>query len=144
MRRSEKRCKICGCLDDVREDGICRGCYDARCATAAGMSYGQWIAKHGSNFRRGARQAPAVKTCQLCGQIIPKSIKNRKYCSESCRQRAMYYKKTSPPEFAKRNTCRGCRFHVAGSVRCMNKKAKLYGQRYNGWCEKYERMATDD
>ncbi len=136
------RCKVCGSLDNVREDGICGGCYDLRCATAAGTSYGKWVAQHGNGFRRG--KTSEAKLCQVCGMVIPKTSRSVKYCSAVCSRRARYYRDAvTAPQVKKRNTCRGCRYHVPGSLRCVNTKAKIYGQRYNGSCDLYERMGGD-
>lgn len=47
-----KRCKICKGLHDVRDDGLCGGCYDNRMAGQFGLSYGKYIALYGHNLGR--------------------------------------------------------------------------------------------
>lgn len=53
-----KRCKICKGLGDVRGDGLCGGCYDARMAEQFGMSYGNYISLYGHNLGRRVETAP--------------------------------------------------------------------------------------
>ena len=45
-----KRCRICKGLGDVRGDGLCGGCYDARMAGQFGLSYGRFVALTGTTL----------------------------------------------------------------------------------------------
>lgn len=85
------RCKICGSTNDVRGDGICMGCYAVRQATAAGVSYGKYIAMYGQNFKRGNGYRHQAKICPVCGMVIVTRRRGAKYCSDRCRASASYY-----------------------------------------------------
>lgn len=81
-----KRCKICKGLGDVRADGLCGGCYDARMAAQFGMSYGKYIALYGHNLGRRVDAAPEKRRrCPVCGGLLPITAwKSRVFCSASC------------------------------------------------------------
>lgn len=72
---------------------------DAVAATRAGMSYGQYIAKckppaapavrfpkKKAEPARGQEKRPL---CAICGEPIPSTSKNRKYCGPDCSYAAM-------------------------------------------------------
>ena len=87
-----KRCKICRGSDDVRGDGICRGCYDLRQANLRGMTYGKYIQAFGHNLERpGEEPGKPPKICAVCG--APLSSTRRKYCSRRCTRAAWWRKR---------------------------------------------------
>ena len=81
-----KRCKICKGLGDVRSDGICSCCYDARMAGQFGISYGKFVALYGHNLGRIADTLPEIRRkCPVCGRALPEtSGRNRVFCSRVC------------------------------------------------------------
>lgn len=81
-----KRCKICKGLHDVRDDGLCGGCYDNRMAAQFGMSYGKYIALYGHNLGRRTDSPPERnRKCPVCGRAIPKYAgKHAVFCGKSC------------------------------------------------------------
>lgn len=139
-----RRCKICKSTNDVRGDGICMGCYDARMATSKGMSYGQYISRFGHNYLRCIREKRTLRLCALCGMVIPPSYKGRKYCSGVCQDRASYYRLHPEPPKKNRRSCRGCRWYVPGSCRCVNQDSQMFGTSINKGCTLYSRMVIDD
>lgn len=88
-----QRCKICKSTNDVRGDGICMGCYAVRRSTAAGMSYGKYVAMYGKNFRRGNGERQQTRLCPVCGMVIANRRRGAKYCSDNCRATASYFKR---------------------------------------------------
>lgn len=77
------RCKICHGSDDVREDRLCRCCYDLRQAEARGLTYGKYISRFGSNLgRRGEAVLRPVRVCRNCGAPVPP--RSRLFCSPAC------------------------------------------------------------
>lgn len=83
---------------------------DSTAALKAGMSYGMWKALHPHTKREAEQTAEDERLCQRCGKPIPKgSRKERKYCSDKCKQaadKARYgnkYRKEGSPELKKNN-----------------------------------------
>lgn len=80
-----KRCKICKGLGDVRSDGICSCCYDARMAGQFGMSYGKFVALYGHNFLRRDYLPERRRQCPVCGRDLPLTAgRKRVFCSRIC------------------------------------------------------------
>lgn len=80
-----ERCKICKSINDVRGDGLCGGCYDARMAGQFGISYGEYVARYGHGFLRRADQPARRRICPVCGRAIhPTANKRAVFCSMSC------------------------------------------------------------
>ncbi|MGN0999488.1 MAG: hypothetical protein ACI4PO_08045 [Faecousia sp.] len=139
-----RRCKICKSTNDVRGDGICMGCYDARMATAVGMSYGKYVSMYGHNYMRRIREKKPLRLCPVCGMVIPTGRRERKYCSDRCRRRARYFRRHPDPPSKNRRSCRGCRWYVPGSCRCVNQDSQMFGTSINKGCTLYDRLAVDD
>ena len=97
-----KRCKICKGLGDVRSDGICSCCYDARMAGKFGISYGKFVALYGHNLGRIADTLPEIRRkCPVCCQdLSPTAGKNMVFCSSSCAARAEEMRKSA---YSRRN-----------------------------------------
>lgn len=139
-----RRCKICKSTNDVRGDGICMGCYAVRRATAAGMSYGKYVAMYGHNFRRGNGERQHTRLCPVCGMVIANRRRGTKYCSDVCRSTASYYRTHPDPQPRNRKSCRGCRWYVVGSSRCTNKNSQMFDTSIGKGCTQYERLVVDD
>lgn len=141
-----KQCRICKSTNDVRGDGICMGCYDARCATSMGMSYGPYIARYGHNYGRlaGKREKRRDgRVCALCGMPIDHMRKGTKFCGIACARRANWYR-NHPDGAANRSSCRGCRWYISGSKRCTNPDSSMHGTDLNKCCSLYQRFEVDD
>ena len=80
------RCKICKSINDVRADGICAGCYDARMAGQFGLSYGKFVALYGHNLGRQVDTLPDIRRkCPVCGRDLPLTAgRKRVFCSRIC------------------------------------------------------------
>ena len=79
------RCKICKGLHDVRADGLCGGCYDARMAGQFGMSYGKYVAKYSHNFLRVPDTPGGKRQCPVCGRDLSQTASRKAvFCSSSC------------------------------------------------------------
>lgn len=85
-------CKYCHPnhpLDTLRR---CPSCADAGDATRAGLHYGDYIARRGQPIRPVPVEAPpepvsranAIKTCRICGALIPPESPRRTLCSAEC------------------------------------------------------------
>ena len=140
-----KRCKICKGLGDVRADGLCGGCYDARMTAQFGMSYGKYIALYGHNLGRRVDTATEKRRrCPVCGGRLPNAAsKLSVYCSSSCAAEAedMRLEKYNA---ARRKTCRGCRYYVTGSKRCTNPDSQYYATSFGTACGNYARQGEDN
>lgn len=134
------RCTVCGCGDDVREDGICAGCYMVRLAEEVGLSYGKAYAKYGNNWGRG-RGTPLrhqyARRCPVCGVEIIGGSRRKRVCSTACQLRWDVIRRAE--RTPTRKTCRGCRWLVDGSSRCTCCKSPHFGTDWGRACMEYAR-----
>lgn len=97
-----RRCKVCKSINDVRDDGLCSGCYDNRMAAALGFSYGKYVAQFGNNYLRSTISVTMDKICPVCGKKISNEKSNRaKYCCKSCCTKASDQRKKYRRELIK-------------------------------------------
>ena len=138
--RVPTRCKICGSQHDVRSDGLCLGCYDARQAALCRMSYGKHVCRYGHGYRRDKPPDVPVINCPICGNVFVPERRTQKYCSDVCRSRAQNLRRNGPQEDAKTHeTCRGCKNHIPGSCVCTNRESPYYSLSWNKACEFWRR-----
>lgn len=88
------RCKYCHTAHELDAKGRCQSCADAGDATRAGMHYGDYIAARDAARIRPVplpvpklepvSRANAVKTCRICGALIPPESSHRTLCSPEC------------------------------------------------------------
>lgn len=106
------RCKYCHTVHELDAKGRCPSCADAGDATRAGLHYGDYIARRGHPIRPVPVEAPpepvsranAVKTCRICGALIPPESPRRTLCSPECQ--AEYNRRSANEAHAKAKALR--------------------------------------
>lgn len=101
------RCKYCHTVHELDAKGRCPSCADAGDATRAGMHYGDYIARRVQLLRpvpvettqEPVSRANAVKTCRICGALIPPESPRRTLCSPECQ--AEYNRRSANEAHAK-------------------------------------------
>lgn len=72
---------------------------DASNALKAGMSYGKYMATKKQTSATVPVQSGYKHTCPICGNEFVTNTKNaRKYCSDECKQNAVYKRKRQYPK----------------------------------------------
>lgn len=85
-------CKYCHTDHELDALRRCPSCAAAGNATRAGLHYGDYIARRGQPIRPVPVEAPpepvsranAIKTCRICGALIPPESPRRTLCSQEC------------------------------------------------------------
>lgn len=101
------RCKYCHTNHELDSKDRCPSCADAGDATRAGLHYGDYIARRGQPIRPVPVEAPpepvsranAIKTCRICGALIPPESPRRTLCSPECQ--AEYNRRSANEAHAK-------------------------------------------
>ena len=108
------RCVFCHMPRDLDSKGRCPSCADAGDATRAGLSYGAYMArKHAGQLPpipvprprpQPVSRANAIKTCRICGALIPPESPRRTLCSPECQ--AEYNRRSANEAHAKAKALR--------------------------------------
>lgn len=100
-------CKYCHTDHPLDALHRCPSCADAGDATRAGLHYGDYIARRGQPLRLVPVETPpepvsranAIKTCRICGSLIPPESPRRTLCSAECQ--AEYNRRSASKAHAK-------------------------------------------